>query len=113
MNTKVKFLLELVLEYTSDCKNIINYSYDAGTYGCDIRLSADTSDVVTCRISRDRQPQWDSYHIEVISDRTSCIMNLMSDEMSSEDRELVTKLYKSITCLDPCRINSVLRKLLP
>ena len=113
MNTKVKFLLELVLKYTSNCKNIINYSYNAGTYGCDIKLSANTYDVVTCRISRKREPQWDSYCIEVISGGTSCIMNLMSDEMSLEDRELVTKVYKSLACQDPCGINAVLRKLLP
>ena len=112
MNIKVKFLLELILEYISNCKNILNYRYNAGVYECDITPSQNTNDCLIFKISREREPQWEVYHIEVISGKTSCIMNLMSDEMSSEDRDLVTKVYKSLACQDPCGINSVLRKLL-
>lgn len=112
MNIKVKFLLELVLKYTSNCKNVMNYRYNAGTYECEIRACENSSNLVTCRISREREPLWDLYHIEIIADQSTCVMNLMTDEMSSEERELVTKVYKRIACQEPCGINAVIRELL-
>ena len=106
---KVRFLMCLVLWYFNEKKSCVKSSCNNGWYKCEI---SNGKSIVTCLIRREDQCRCDLYQVVFSINTTRYELVFRTDELCSDDAELISKIYDAISSEAITGIDSLIGVLL-